>query len=101
MNFYYWGARTTMNKFWDVLYTSVVSFWVFGTVTLITWLSVTGYLGRVYASMLYNGVFALASLYLCVVNWENKFKKNSVIFLVGSFYSLTGVILIFYYRILA
>lgn len=97
----FWGALLIMNKFWDVLYTSVFSFWIFGTVTLSTWLCVTGYLDRVHASLLYNGVFALASLYLSLVNWENKFKKNFAIFLSGFFYALAGLILIFYYRILS
>ena len=90
-----------MNKFWDILYTSLFSYWVFGTVTIITWLSVTDYLDRVYASMLYNAVFALASLYLALVNRENKFRKNFIIFLVGFFYALAGVTLIFYYRVLS
>ena len=90
-----------MNKFWDILYISLFGYWVFGTVTLITWLSVTDYLDRVYASMLYTGVFALASLYLALVNRENNFKKNFIIFLVGFFYALAGGILILYFRVLS
>ncbi|SDI31792.1 hypothetical protein [Alteribacillus bidgolensis] len=88
-----------MGKLFDYIYIGFFSYWILGTVTAGTFVTITGYLDRVPEAIFYNLVFTLISLYLSLVNRENKYKKNFIIFLCLSVYSFIGMLLVIYFRL--